>query len=345
MTGENKESKRNPADEARVQVAVDAAGGDVGASVMVPGVVDALRRDASIDVVLYGARQEIDRELDDLEAGDLPIEIVPCTQRIEMGESPATAIRSKPDSPITRAMRDHREGRVSAVVSAGSTGAMVAGSLMILGRLPAVDRPAITTVIPTLQSRYVLLDVGANVQNTARHLLTFGSMGSLYSKAILEVASPRVGLLNIGEESSKGTELLQEAYVLFKESGRNFVGNVESKQIMFDVADVVVTDGFTGNIVLKLVESFGGLLGDIAREWLAHEKTDGSGGSGALGGLLGRMDYAAYGGALLQGVKGTPIICHGASSPRAITNAVLTAKKLIEFDMPAKLQAELAGTD
>jgi phosphate acyltransferase len=345
MTQDKPEIKGSAVNDNRRVIAVDAMGGDIGPAAMVPGVVEALRRSPDIHVSLYGDPDLINAELAKLDAGDLPLQIVTCTQDIEMGESPASAIRSKTDSPIVRAMYDNKSGDVSAVVSAGSTGAMTAGSLMILGRLPAVDRPAIATVIPTLESRFVLLDAGANVQNTPGHLHSFAVMGSLYSRAILEVASPRVGLLNIGGEASKGTELLVEAHKLLTDSDLNFAGNVESKAIMFDAADVVVTDGFTGNIVLKLIEGFGVLLKEIAGTIMKGVASDGSGVKSGLGELLGRMDYAAYGGALLLGVNGTPIICHGASSPRAITNAVLTAQRLIEFDMPTKLQQEIAGND
>lgn len=322
-------------------IAIDVMGGDIGPSAIVPGVVAALRQYPGIQVRLYGDPEPINLELSRINAQEMSLDVTACTQDISMGESPASAIRSKTDSPIVRAMMDHKAGNVAAVVSAGSTGAMTAGSLMILGRLSSVDRPAIATVIPTLSSCFVLLDSGANVQNSAAQLKTFAIMGSLYSRAILNVSSPRVGLLNIGGEASKGTEILIEANKLLSVSGLNFIGNVESKKIMFDAADVVVADGFTGNIVLKLVEGFGGLLKQIAKQIMGDTPNK----DASLSELLKRMDYAAYGGALLLGVKGTPIICHGASSPRAITNAVLTAQRLIEFDMPAKLQSEIAGSE
>ena len=268
-------------------------------------------------------------------AADLPVEVIHCSQNIEMGESPAAAIRAKPDSPIARAMKDHREGRVHAVVSAGSTGAMVAASLLMLGRLPGVDRPAIGTVIPTYDSRFLLLDAGANVQCTPQHLLAFAAMGSVYSHEIFDIAKPRVGLLNIGEEPGKGSELTVAANSLLQDSGLNFIGNIEGRSLLFDAADIVVTDGFTGNIVLKMIEGFGGFLQQAASRTVA-------GGGNRLQDLLTRMDYASTGGALLLGVAGSIIISHGSSSSRAMANAVRVARRLVDCAMPDKIAAALA---
>ena len=205
-------------------VAVDAMGGDHGPSVVVPGAVEALRGETGFQLALYGDGDAVESALREAGAADLPVEVIHCSQNIEMGESPAAAIRAKPDSPIARAMKDHREGRVHAVVSAGSTGAMVAASLLMLGRLPGVDRPAIGTVIPTYDSRFLLLDAGANVQCTPQHLLAFAAMGSVYSHEIFDIAKPRVGLLNIGEEPGKGSELTVAANSLLQDSGLNFIG-------------------------------------------------------------------------------------------------------------------------
>jgi glycerol-3-phosphate acyltransferase PlsX len=321
---------------AGITVALDAMGGDFGPSVVVPGAVEALRDSNDYRVALYGDADAIAAEIDRHGAGDLPCDVVSCTQDIEMGEAAASAIRGKPDSPIVRAMRDHKEGAVGAVVSAGSTGAMVAGSLMLLGRLPHVDRPAIATVIPTLESAFLLLDAGANVQCTPEHLLCFARMGALYGATLLDLDDPRVGLLNIGEESSKGTELCIESHKLLSAaSDLPFIGNVESRGLLHGEADVVVTDGFTGNMVLKLIEGFGGFLQAVA--------SGSSAGGGGLGQVLQRMDYAAYGGAMLLGVRGTSIISHGASSSRAIANAVRNAAKMSALDMPSRLEQTLAS--
>ncbi|MBU1073075.1 phosphate acyltransferase PlsX, partial [bacterium] len=273
-------------------VAVDAMGGDIGPPALVPGALDALR-EGGFRLALYGDRDAIEREIAGLAAVPSSYEIVHCAQIIEMAESPAQAVRAKPDSPVVRAMRDQKEGRVQAVFSAGSTGAMVAGSLMLLGRIEGVDRPAIATVIPTYDGRFLLLDAGANVQCTPQHLVTFAVMGDVYARELLEVARPRLGLLNIGEEPGKGSELTVAAHALLAASDLNFVGNVEGRQLLFGEADVVVTDGFTGNMVLKLVEGFGAFLLKAYRD-SAPAAANGVGSAG-LGDLLNRLDYASTG--------------------------------------------------
>ncbi len=332
-----------------ITVAVDAMGGDFGPSVTVPGVVDALRGLDGVAAALYGDETAVTEALAAAAPGDLPVSVVPCTEDIAMGESPASAIRSRTDSPIVRAMRDHRSGDVDAVVSAGSTGAMVAGSLMLLGRLDGVDRPAIATVIPSLAGPFLLLDAGANVQCTPEHLLCFARMGHHYCRALLDVDEPRVGLLNIGEEPSKGTELCVASHGLMSEvDDFRFLGNVESRNLLLGgAADVVVTDGFTGNMVLKLIEGFGSFLQKAAGAASSGAAASGSegGSGGGLRALLEKMDYAAYGGALLLGVKGTSIIAHGASSSRAVTNAVRTAARMAAKDMPAHLGQALSALD
>ncbi len=317
-------------------VAVDAMGGDIGPSAVVPGAVEA-QRECGFRLALYGDEAAIAAQLAELDATDPDCEIVPCTQTIEMAESPAQAIRSKPDSPVVRALRDHKEGRVQAVFSAGNTGAMTAGGLMLLGRLPGVDRPAIATVIPTYEGRFLLLDAGANTQCTPEHLRSFALMGDVYAREILGVETPRVGLLNIGGEPGKGTELTVAAHALLAETDLNFVGNVEGRGLLFGESDVVVTDGFTGNMTLKLVEGFGLFLLKAYKDSAAGADHASEG----LGALLGRMDYAATGGALMLGVAGSVIIGHGSSSARAVTSALRVADRLAAKDVPARLSRRL----
>ncbi|MCP4145117.1 MAG: phosphate acyltransferase PlsX [bacterium] len=319
-------------------VAVDAMGGDIGPSAVVPGVVDALSETTGYSVALYGDKDSIQTELNKLDCSSLPISIVHCTQAIEMGDSPASAVKGKPDSPIVKAMTDHKAGIVSAVMSAGSTGAMVAASLMILGRLSSVKRPGIATVIPTSGKPFVMLDSGANVQATPEHLETFAKMGDTYCKSILGNENPTVGLLNIGEEPSKGSELTVAAHKLLAESNLNFVGNIESKQLPYGPVDVLVTDGFTGNIVLKMVEGFGALLIKI----LSGSKDSKSDDKSAM---LEKMDYSSTGGAMLLGVKGSSIICHGASNSRAIKSALVIASRLALVDLPTKLEECLSDSN
>jgi len=326
---------------ARPVIAVDVMGGDHGPEVVVPGALAALPADNPFDLHLYGLEAAVQAELAKHDPAGLPVTVIPCTQDIEMGESPATAIRSKQDSPIVRAMTDQKKGEVDAVVSAGSTGAMVAASLIILGRIPGVDRPAIGTVIPTVKGQLLLLDAGANVQCTAEHLVSFASLGRVFAREMMGVANPAIGQLNIGGEPKKGTDLNVETYQLLEHSDLNFVGNVEGNQLMLGPCDVLVTDGFTGNNTLKLVEGFARFMGALSqRPDLTDEE------KAAFGPLLRYLarnfSYEVQGGAMLLGVRGISIIAHGRSSERAIANAVREAWEQVRHDLPAKL-AEAQG--
>jgi glycerol-3-phosphate acyltransferase PlsX len=326
---------------ARPVVAVDAMGGDHGPSVVVPGAVGALAADAPFDLALYGDQAAIEAELAGLETAGRNISVVHCTQDIEMGESPAAAIRGRPDSPIVRAMKDQKAGQVQAVVSAGSTGAMVAASLIILGRLPGVDRPAIGTLIPTVKGELLLLDAGVNTQCTAEHLVSFAHMGAVFAHEIFDIAQPKVGQLNIGGEPKKGTEENVAAYAALQASDLNFVGNVEGNKLLLGPCDVVVTDGYTGNNTLKMVEGFARFMGALAqRPDLSDEERAAFG--PVLKFLQKNFSYEVYGGAMLLGVAGISIISHGRSSRRAITSAVGVAWDQIRNDLPRKIAAASA---
>ncbi len=322
-------------------IAVDAMGGDFGPGVVVPGAVDAVREEGGFTLVLYGDELAIRAALAGLDTTDLPIQVHACGQAIAMGEPAAAAIRNKPDSSIVRAITDHRAGAVDGFVSAGSTGAIVAASLIILGRLAAVDRPAIASRIPTVSGHCLLLDIGANVQCTPQHLLTFAQMGDVYAREMLGLAAPRVALLNNGEEETKGTEVTVAAHRLLRASALNFVGNLEGRRLMHGDADVVVTDGFTGNVALKLIEGMAPFLQNVAeRRFSPEERAEVL---PALRILQARLDYADYGGALLLGIAGVSVIAHGASSRRAVRNAVLAGAQLAGRDIPARLGARLAA--
>jgi glycerol-3-phosphate acyltransferase PlsX len=323
-------------------IAVDAMGGDFGPDIVVPGAIDALKQAGDFELALYGREDAIGGVLEALQVSELAISIVPCRDDIEMSEAPAAAIRGKPDSPIVKGMRDQKAGRTAAFVSAGSTGAMVAASLLILGRLASVDRPAIGTLIPTLDSQFLLLDAGANVQCSPEHLLRFAQMGDLYSREMLGLAKPRIGLLNIGQEEAKGSDLTLGAHRLLRQSCLHFIGNIESNRLLEGAADVVVTDGFTGNVILKLIEGFARHLENMIAAWGAG-LTDKSA-LAPLSRFMGdRFNYEAYGGALLLGINGIGIISHGRSSARAITNAVLAARQQAILNIPEKLRAYLAA--
>jgi glycerol-3-phosphate acyltransferase PlsX len=328
--------------ENRPVIAVDAAGGDHGPQVVVPGAVAALPDDPPYGLALYGNEAAIAAELAKLPAAaDLPVSVVPCTQEIEMGEAPASAIKNKKDSPIVRAMADQKAGRVHAVVSAGSTGAMVAASLIVLGRLPGVDRPAIGTIIPTVKGRLLLLDAGANTQCTAGHLVTFARMGAVFARDMFGLEEPAVGQLNIGGEPKKGTELNVEAFALLEASGLNFVGNVEGNQFMLGPCDVVVTDGYTGNNTLKMVEGFARFMGALSRRPDLDDATRQAFGP-VLGLLQKEFSYEVQGGAMLLGVDGVSIIAHGRSSALAITNAVREAWEMVDAGIPRRIAEALA---
>jgi glycerol-3-phosphate acyltransferase PlsX len=315
-----------------IRVAVDALGGDRGPGEVVAGALDA----ASDDVrpVLFGPAS----------VATSGLELVEARQEIEMHEKPAEAVRSKPDSSLVAACRSVGAGDTSAVVSAGNTGAMLAASLLEIRRLPGVLRPAIAVVIPSARGPSVLIDAGANAESRPEHLLQFATMGAIFAEEILEIAEPGVGLLSIGEEAGKGDQATQEAYRLLAESDLRFAGNVESRWLLEGAADVVVTDGFTGNVSLKLLEGtirsvFDGLRREI-------ESTP----RGKLGGVLirpaarrlrARLDPELHGGAYLLGLRGLVVIAHGNSSRVAIANAIRLAARGVEHGVVPKLRERL----
>ncbi|MFZ5651236.1 MAG: phosphate acyltransferase PlsX [Bacillota bacterium] len=311
-----------------MKIAVDAMGGDYAPREIVAGALEAARD--GIEVILVGDSDSILKELGNSRRDS--IEIVHTTETIAMGEQPATAVRKKKDSSIVRSVRLVKEGRASAFVCAGSTGAVMAASLLGVGRIKGIDRPAIASVLPGEKGRTVLLDVGANVDCKPKHLLQFGIMGYLYAEKILGVKNPRVGLLSVGEEESKGNELTLEAFPLLKAAGINFVGNVEGRDIFNGLADVVVCDGFVGNVVLKAGEGLAMSLlkmmkEELARNWLSKMGTALT--LPALKEIRRRVDYAEYGGAPLLGVNGVVIVCHGSSTAFAVRNAIKVAANAV----------------
>ena len=311
-----------------IRVAVDALGGDRAPEEVVAGAADA--RSEAVQPVLFGSSS--------VGAGDL--ELVETTQEIEMHEKPAEAVRAKPDSSLVAACRSVGTGDTAAVVSAGNTGAMLAASLLEIRRLRGVMRPGIAVVIPSARGPSVLIDAGANAESRPEHLLQFATMGAIFAEEILEISEPGVGLLSIGEEAVKGDQATQEAHRLLAGSDLRFAGNVESRWLLEGAADVVVTDGFTGNVALKLLEGtilsvFDGLRAEI-------ERTP----RGRLGGLLirpaarrlrARLDPEMHGGAYLLGLRGLVVIAHGNSSRVAIANAIRLAARGVEHGVVEKL--------
>jgi glycerol-3-phosphate acyltransferase PlsX len=310
------------------RVVVDAMGGDHAPGEIVRGAIDAAAE--GVDVVLVGDRSQITPVLDRFDA-DLPI--VHAGEVIEMHEDPARAVREKKDASIMVAARLVKEGEAEAVISAGSTGAALAAAAFVIGRLKGVSRPAIASVFPT---REVVLDVGANLDVRPLNLAQFGVMGSAVAKVFLDVEEPRVGLLNIGEEAGKGRDLEKEAHTLLAQSeGINFVGNVEGRDLGRGSADVFVTDGFTGNVLLKTGEGTSRAMFRFLLEAMQAEKYQ-----AALAELMPAfmelrqmIDPESIGGAYLVGTRGVVVIAHGASSHRAIANAVVMAAEGAEHGL------------
>src|ERR671936_1778700 len=318
-------------------------GGDHGPTVVVEGAAAAVR-EFGASVILVGDRDAIEREITRLQAESLPLEIRHASQVVGMAESPSQALRRKRDSSLRVAAQLVRDGNASAFISAGNTGAAMAISMFVIGVLSGVDRPAIAAVLPNLKRFTVLLDVGANVDPKPWHLLQFAVMGHVYARDILGYDNPRVGLLSVGEEEGKGNELTKEAYEQLKDSSLNFVGNVEGREIYNGRCDVVVTDGFTGNVALKISESLAEMVGAMIKEELTRDLRSKVGAAlsvPAFARFKKRVDYTEMGGAPLLGIDGAAIICHGASPVKAIKNAVRVAAEWASAGLNEHIKAEL----
>ena len=315
-----------------VRVAVDAMGGDRGPDEIVQGALEA-SRDGIVPVVFGPAALDT-----------RGLEHVVAEQVVAMDEKPAEAVRSKPDSSLVASCRAIAEGAADAVVSAGNTGAMLAAGLLEIRRLQGVARPAIAVPIPARDGPSVLLDCGANADARPEHLLQFGYMGSIFAEEILGIARPQVRLLSIGEEAEKGNQLTLEAHALLAASELDFRGNTEGRDLLARAADVVVTDGFTGNVALKTME---GTIRTVIEGLRAEIESSSRGKLGGLlirpaaAGLRRRLDPDTYGGAYLLGLRGLAVIAHGNSSGTAIANAIRLAARGVEHDVTGRLAARL----
>jgi glycerol-3-phosphate acyltransferase PlsX len=312
-------------DSRPVTIAVDAVGGDFAPDEVLSGVALALASDAGVRVKLCGPADVVEPFAS--KSGERII-AVPTTQIIEMDEHPANAVRSKKDSSIVVGCRLVREREADAFFSAGSTGAAMAAATLVMGRIKGVHRPAIATVLPTAGPPCVLLDVGANADCKPEHLLQFASMGIAYAQTVLGVVRPRVGLLNIGEEPTKGSQLAQDTHALMAEHTDGFVGNVEGRDVLAGVVDVIVTDGFTGNVALKLLEGTSRILLGQVRDAMTSNllnKAAASVVAPSMRKLKARLDPDTYGGAPLLGVDGICIIGHGSSKAQAVQAAIRVA--------------------
>lgn len=327
---------------ATIRLAVDAVGGDFAPEAVLEGVTAALAADHSLHVLLVGPTEVVTPYANAHER----VEAVVASDTIAMDEHPAAAVRAHTDSSIVVGCRLVRDGRAQGFFSAGNTGAMMTASTLIIGRIPGVQRPAIATVLPTAGPPLVLLDAGANADGRPEHLLQFAHMGVAYARAAIGVESPRVALLNIGEEAGKGSLLAQEAYALLAESVPGFVGNIEGFDIPAGKADVVVTDGFTGNVVLKLMEGMSKtLLGQFKTAMISSpvNKVAAAVLRPALESLRDRLDPESHGAAPLLGVDGLALIGHGSSGPRAIASALRVGATAVRGGLVARIRESLAG--
>ncbi|TKJ33898.1 phosphate--acyl-ACP acyltransferase [bacterium (candidate division B38) B3_B38] len=310
-----------------MKIAVDAMGGDFAPRNPVEGAVQAAR-EFDINIVLVGKEKEIKNELQRLRVSEnLSVQIINAEDVVDMSSKASTVLRKK-SSSIMVASSLVKEGKAQGIVSAGNTGATMAAAKFVIGCLQGVDRPALAMVIPTPKGNAVLLDVGANIDCKPHHLIHFGIMGYIYAKGILNIPEPKIGLLSIGEEESKGNEVTREAYQMLKNSPLNFYGNIEGTDVFSGKVDVIVCDGFIGNITLKVSESIAATMQSILKEEMGKNFVS------KLAYSLRRQafvrfqkltDYSEYAGAPLLGIKETCIICHGRSSPKAIKNAIKIA--------------------
>ena len=324
-----------------VTVAVDAMGGDHAPEVVLEGVRAALASDPALRIALVGPPAVVDGAASDrctpVHAGEV----------IGMDEHPASAVRSKKDSSIVVGCRLVRDDQAGGFFSAGSTGACMAAATLIMGRARGVTRPAIAAIIPTPDRPTVLLDVGANADAKPEMLLQFGIMGAAYARAVLGVAEPSVGLLNIGEEAAKGSQLAQEAHALMAASLPGFIGNVEGRDVPAGAADVVVTDGFTGNVVLKTMEGLARVLFSQVRDALSSgtvTRLAAAVVAPSIRSLRSRLDPESYGGAPLLGVDGACIIGHGSSSARAVANGIAVTARAVRADLPSVIARRIEQT-
>ena len=329
-----------------MKIAIDAMGGDHGLVPVVEGSIQAIKQ-LDIELVLVGQEDQIRNELDRVNWADSRLTVQHASQTVDMHESPAQVARKKRDSSIWVATNMVKAGQADAVVSAGNTGATMVSAFFLLGVIKGVERPAICATLPTLQGTAVMLDVGATVDCTAGQLYQCGIMGHEYGKHLLGKPTPRVGLLSIGEEDTKGNDMTKEAFRLLRESPLNFIGNLEGRDVYSGNADVIVCDGFLGNVALKISEG----LADAMKKMLMREIMASRLGrlsflfiTGPLMRLKRRTDYAEFGGAPLLGVNGISMICHGRSSAKAIKNAIVRAEALAKGRLIELIQQDIANS-
>ncbi|HEX7251415.1 MAG TPA: phosphate acyltransferase PlsX [Thermoanaerobaculia bacterium] len=327
-----------------MRIAVDAMGGDHAPQINVDGAV-AAAREFDISTLLVGRARLLEDLLSDSGYTGSNIEVVDAPEVVSMDDPATAAIRKKRNSSIRIAANCVRDGRAQGLVSAGHTGAAMVSAKMVIGTIEGVDRPALATILPNLSGHCLLLDVGANPDAKTQHFKEFAVMGSLYAQLAFGKKQPSIGLMSIGEEDSKGTDRTKEAFKVLKETGLRFVGNVEGRDVFNGSVDVIVTDGFTGNVILKVSEALAEMVENLLREEIKKTLKASVGfllSRSAFRSFKSRLDYSEYGGAPLLGVKGCVIICHGRSTAKAIKNAIRFAAEFSRQGLAEKIQSSIA---
>lgn len=324
-----------------MKIAIDAMGGDHAPKEIVLGVQKAARDFSDTEFILYGNKNKIETYIQ--ESGQIKVEH--CEDVIEASDEPVKAVRRKKDSSMVKMAQSVADGEAQACISAGNTGALMASGLFIVGRIKGIERPALAPTLPTLDGNgFLMLDVGANADAKPEHLLQYATMGEIYARNVRDIERPRVALLNIGSEEAKGNELTRKAFELLESSDLNFTGNIESRELLEGHADVVVTDGFTGNIVLKAIEgtasSVFSMLKSTMMSSLKNKMAAGLLKSDLMG-LKDQMDYSHYGGAALFGLKAPVIKAHGSSNSTAVYHAIRQARDIVANDMTNTIQTAM----
>lgn len=327
-----------------MKIVLDAMGGDYGPIVTVLGGIEAVK-DYGIDIILTGDADKIQDELRKYDYPKEHVEVIHCNEEITNEDKPVAAIRRKKNSSMVVGLNLVKDKKADAIISAGNTGALLAGGLFILGRIKGIDRPALAPVYPTIKGVSILIDGGANADCKPRNFLEFGIMGNIYASKVLNIKSPKVCIANIGIEEGKGNDITKEAYKLCKKGKFNFIGNIEARDIPSGYADVIISDGFTGNIILKLTEGIAGTIFNELKEEFTKNTLRKLGATFLKSGLKDfkkKFDYTEYGGAPFLGVEGNLIKAHGSSDAKAIKNAIRQAKSFVENNVVEDISKEIS---
>lgn len=325
-----------------MKLAIDVMGGELAPQAPIEGALSALKEFPDLEITLVGNEQEIRKYVQNEER----ITIVHTEEKIEDTDSPTTAVRRKKNSSMVLAIKEVKEGRSDACISAGNTGALMTAGLLLIGRIKGIDRPALSPTLPTIEgSGFLIIDAGANMDAKPEHLLQYALMGSIYTKNVWKLENPRVGLVNVGTEEGKGNELTKDAYPLLKEANINFIGNVEARDLMFGIVDVLVCDGFAGNLVLKTTEGTAKAFTSVLKKELTSSlKNKLAAGllKSSFNSIKTRMDYSEYGGAALFGLKAPVIKSHGSSTSRAFYHTIVQAKHMVENNIIQMIEDEVS---